>query len=289
MVTKWGILKGASEWLLPWLPAFEAGPDIIGSVPNLAYRLGFAIVRMILFNNNTKIPIAISFLLDSIDCRCSHFDGKTKILDRAYIIRKFINIARTIFIMVGNLPNFSHIDVLRCFLKFSKNTGRHELAKELGLGEGTVRTILDILKKKGMLGSTKKGHFLSSKGIAILDKISGCITAPKEAHSGSIYQEFKKSGVIVRGAGMPKEVYKLRDTAVKSGAEGAIILKFDGRLKAPEYESVDFSEMEKSFDMESGDLLVISFSGDRRHAENGALAIAAELSSFLKKFIKELE
>ena len=50
--------------------------------------------------------------------------------------------------MVGNTPNFSKYDVLRCFLRLEKEIGRQELAKELSLGEGTIRSILDILKKR---------------------------------------------------------------------------------------------------------------------------------------------
>ena len=59
--------------------------------------------------------------------------------------------------MVGNIPNFTKIDLLRCFVRLNKNIGRKELSKELGLGEGTVRTILNILKSKKLLDSTKKG------------------------------------------------------------------------------------------------------------------------------------
>ena len=66
--------------------------------------------------------------------------------------------------MVGNIPNFTKIDALRCFLRFNKNIGRQDLAKDLELGEGTVRTILEILKAKKLLDSTKRGHFLSKKG-----------------------------------------------------------------------------------------------------------------------------
>ena len=81
--------------------------------------------------------------------------------------------------MVGNTPNFSKIDILRCFLMFDKNIGRQELSRELEMGEGTVRTILDILKSKKLLDSTKRGHFLSKKGSEILSQIYERISMPK--------------------------------------------------------------------------------------------------------------
>ena len=48
--------------------------------------------------------------------------------------------------MVGNLSNFMRIDVLRCLLKIEKPISRLKLSEILELGEGTIRSILDILK-----------------------------------------------------------------------------------------------------------------------------------------------
>ncbi|MBI3034977.1 hypothetical protein HYY71_01520 [Candidatus Woesearchaeota archaeon] len=191
--------------------------------------------------------------------------------------------------MVGNIPNFTKIDVLRCFLRFNKNTGRQELARELELGEGTIRTILEIMKSKKLLDSTKKGHFLSKKGAEILDTIYGQISMPKSITTQTIYSGFKKVGVLVRNVSNLKELYKLRDIAVKSGAEGAIILRFDKRLYAPEsdYEQ-DYGELEKHFEFKDNDVLVVAFSSKNRQAENGSLAIAIELSEELKRFMDEI-
>ena len=72
-------------------------------------------------------------------------------------------------------------------------------------------------------------------------------------------------------------------------AEGALILKFDGKLYAPESDyGQDYKELEKHFGLENNDVLVIAFSNEKLFAENGALAIAVELNDFLKKFINEL-
>lgn len=190
--------------------------------------------------------------------------------------------------MVGNIPNFTKIDILRCFLKFNKNISRQELARELELGEGTMRTILEVLKSKKLLDSTKKGHFLSKKGNEILNQIYESISMPKNITTQSLYPNFKKIGVVVRNITNLKELYKLRDIAVKNGAEGAIILKFDDKLYAPESDyKQDYKELEKNFEFKDNDVLIIAFANEKRHAENGALAIATELSPLLKKFIRE--
>ena len=189
--------------------------------------------------------------------------------------------------MVGNIPNFTKIDVLRCFLRFNKNIGRQELAKDLELGEGTVRTILEILKSKKLLDSTKKGHFLSKKGNDALSQIYECISAPKSMAIKNIYPDLKKIGVLVRDVSSLKEPYKLRDIAVKNGADGALILRYEGKLYAPEsdYEQ-DYKELGGYFNFKNNDALIVAFSSEKRNAENGALAIAVELCSELKKFIR---
>ncbi|MBI1934986.1 hypothetical protein HYS31_00960 [Candidatus Woesearchaeota archaeon] len=191
--------------------------------------------------------------------------------------------------MVGNIPNFTKIDVLRCFLRLEKNMGRQELARELELGEGTVRTILEELKSKNLLDSTKKGHFLSRKGQDALKKMLDAISHPKLLEAENLYPEYRKIGVLVKKASNIQGLYKLRDIAVRNGADGAIILKFDGRLYAPESDfEQDYKEIEGQFDFKDNDTLIIAFSNARRQAENGALSIAIELSSELKSFINEL-
>ncbi|MBI2654308.1 hypothetical protein HYX02_05880 [Candidatus Woesearchaeota archaeon] len=191
--------------------------------------------------------------------------------------------------MVGNIPNFTKIDILRCFLKFGKNIGRQEIAKELGLGEGTTRTILGILKSKKFLDSTKKGHFLSRKGSEMLSQICESVSLPKIVAYDGVYPEFKKAAVLVRNVVNLKEAYKLRDVAVKNSAEGVLILKFKGRLYVPDFDhKQDYKELEKHFELKDNDVLLVAFSNDKRTAENGVLAVAIELNDTLKKFTNDV-
>ena len=190
--------------------------------------------------------------------------------------------------MVGNIPNYSKIDILRCFLRFNKKSGRQELSKELELGEGTIRTILQALKSRNLLDSTKKGHFLSKNGKELLEQINECIGMPRNLAISSFYPEFKKIGIVMKKYESLNEVYKLRDIAVKNGSEGALILKFENGLYAPESGfKQDYSEMEKGFALKNGDILIVAFSANNRNAESGALAVASELCKSLKKFINE--
>jgi DNA-binding transcriptional MocR family regulator len=191
--------------------------------------------------------------------------------------------------MVGNISNFSKYDVLRCFLRLEGRASRQELAKELGLGEGTIRSILDILKEKGFLDSTKKGHFLSEKGQAELEKMKKSVSETREFTLDRMYKDCIKFGIILKGARIGLETYKLRDAAVKSGAEGAVIFKYNNKLDAPGTEYINyFSDIEKIFSLEKDDVLVVSFAKDARHAETGAFAVSVELDNNIKNFIKEV-
>ena len=188
--------------------------------------------------------------------------------------------------MVGNAPNFAKIDILRCFLRINKNIGRKEIARELELGEGTVRTILESLKSKGFLASTKKGHFLSGKGSDALKTLHKSMSSPKSLNVHAIYPNFKKIGILVRKVSGLKELYKLRDVAVKNGADGAIILRFQDKLYAPDSDfQQDYDDLSKYFNFETGDVLIIGFSSRNRLAEIGAIAIAVEICESLQNFM----
>ena len=190
--------------------------------------------------------------------------------------------------MVGNIPNFTKIDILRCFLRLSKNVGRQELARELELGEGTMRSILNLLKSKSLLDSTKKGHFLSRKGKEKIDEILECVSIPRKMPFHDLYPEFKKIGIVVKNAQRLKDTYKLRDIAVKNGAEGAMILRFEKKLFAPDSDlKQDFYELEKFFELRNGDSLIIGFAEKNRNAESGTFSIAVEMKETLKKFIND--
>ena len=190
--------------------------------------------------------------------------------------------------MVGNASNYSKYDILRCFLRLEKNTSRKELASELNLGEGTVRSILGILKSNKLIGSGNKGHLLSNKGKNVMKSILKSISCPKSIKINEIYPGLIKIGIVARQAGKLNKPYKLRDIAVRNGAEGAIILKYGNNLYIPDsnYE-FDYSALEKNFNLKKGDALIAALSSGTPTAEKGALAIAAEIVAGLQKFIKE--
>ena len=190
--------------------------------------------------------------------------------------------------MVGNLPNFTKLEILKCFLRFRRKISRNELSRELGIGEGTTRTILNLLKEKGLLDSSKKGHFLSRKGKDMLDVIENEIEGPQKIKATKLFPDFKVNVILLKKNSEIRNTCKLRDLAVKEKAEGALILSYNGKLYTPESEhNKDFDDFESIFKLKNGDIIIISFAEREKHAESGCLAVASELNEELKSFLNQ--
>ena len=195
--------------------------------------------------------------------------------------------------MVGNIPSYVKTDIIRAFLLIKENISRNELVSKLSLGEGTVRTILNILKEKKLICSTKQGHSLTGKGNLFLKKTEA-ITLIKSANLDDFYPKLRKILILLKKPDKTVKIsFQQRDIAVKQGADGAVILKFDNKLYIPDAD-INFKEnykkaynkILKCFDFKKGDILIICFAGSLRNAENGALAIALSMSKELNDLIE---
>ena len=190
--------------------------------------------------------------------------------------------------MVGNLSNYTKLDILRCFLNIRNGTSRNEIVTSLDLGEGTVRTILDSLKNRNLITSTRNGHSLTYKGLSLLGKINSMVELKDAALDE--YKHLKKSAIRLRASSSKKE-YELRDIAVKNGAEAALVLRYDGsKLIMPNYNKKDYlyEELQNHFNLVKDDLVVVSMAKDKRWAEISNLAIAVETNYDFKKLFELL-
>src|SRR3989344_3559322 len=86
---------------------------------------------------------------------------------------KKIFIQNWIFCLNGRQSEKLHKNrYLKVLAQDRKPESRAELSRILDLGEGTVRSILDILKENNFLESNKNGHYLSPKGDNFVQKIT---------------------------------------------------------------------------------------------------------------------
>jgi hypothetical protein len=188
--------------------------------------------------------------------------------------------------MVGNLPNFTKIDILRCLLRIEKPVSRSYLKKSLGLGEGTVKSILLILKQKGLIKSGNKGHSLSKKGSFIISKIRGIIETKKIGQIG-ILPDKKIIALQIKNQKDIGKAYVLRDVAVKNGADGALILKYDKRLILCDSDyNAKLGNLESEFKLKKNYYIIMAYASSYKLAEHGALATAAYLNNYLKSILR---
>ncbi|MFH0835117.1 MAG: DUF4443 domain-containing protein [Candidatus Micrarchaeota archaeon] len=176
----------------------------------------------------------------------------------------------------GPKPSFHESDVARFLWKLrGGHKSRGALAKELGIGEGSVRTIIEFLKRAGMLEIMKRGCALTKKGkaeIAALGVKDARFVSATELSYGRrafaiVMKTRENSGLL------------WRDAAVKAGAEGATTLRIkDGKPDAgvPGFRlrTEDAEKIMAALDAAEGDSIVLGFGATALDAERGAWAAA---------------
>jgi len=190
--------------------------------------------------------------------------------------------------MVGNIANFMKIDLLRCLLRMEQPVSRAFLSKSLELGEGTVRSILDILKNQGLLESNNAGHYLSEKGNIIVKKIRDNIGI-KQINKIPMFPNKKIIAIKIKNPEKTVNVVALRDEAVKNGAEGAVILKYDKKLRFYDsYHKEDLSEIENKLELSKNNLAIVTYADSFKLAEYGAIAAAIRINNNLMSALHKL-
>ncbi|MEJ2295760.1 MAG: hypothetical protein P8Y23_13475, partial [Candidatus Lokiarchaeota archaeon] len=138
---------------------------------------------------------------------------------------------------------------LYIFGKYPRGIGRYRLGKELGLGSGTVRSLMDKLKKENInfievtnssskkeIDQKKKGHILTKKGLDFLRKFKKKIPLIEKVDYSilkSIIIESENISTfmcLVRGAADKiGNGVEQRDAAIKINGLGATCLIYDGQ------------------------------------------------------------
>ncbi len=184
----------------------------------------------------------------------------------------------------GPAPRFRRFHVWKALwtLYRASPIGRQRLTGALGLGEGSVRTIVNFLMKKGLVRADESGMRLTARGRRMVEE-AGFFLATVNARGLCVGE--CDVAVLVRGrAGKVRDGLKQRDEAVSAGAAGATTLVFrGGRILMPPETDLDAGypqlarQIRAAFELREGDVVVIGSAGDPRAAEDGALAAAVEL------------
>jgi predicted transcriptional regulator len=186
----------------------------------------------------------------------------------------------------GKAPHFIEAHIVKALMIISrKPIGRVSLSKALGLGEGSIRTLVKHLEKADLIETSREGIVLTRSGQKLVSnmksRVSEIIDIPRSALTVGAFNV----AVLVRGvADSVRAGLEQRDAAIKVGAQGATTLIFsNGRLSMPLTSEDVFRELPKIRELiisrltpKEDDIVVIGSAGDKPAAELGAIAAALE-------------
>jgi len=188
----------------------------------------------------------------------------------------------------GRAPSFTEAHVVKALeiIGGGEVVGRIKLSKELGLGEGTARTLVKHLKKEGIIKVSKYGIMLSEKGKKMFSDLKSTISEGMEVPPNPLTVGSFNIAVLVRGmAHKIKRGLEQRDTAIKAGSLGATTLIFSRkRLTMPSSKEDIFKGIPSIHDMlvsklgpKENDVIIIGSGENKPSAEIGARMAALEL------------
>jgi len=164
--------------------------------------------------------------------------------------------------------------------------GRGKLAKNLGTGEGTVRTIIKRLKDSNLIEISREGCRLTSFGRKLWEKFKRKIPKKVFLEKNEFSLAQYSVAVLVKGCGSKiRTGMKQRDAAIMIGADGAttIVVK-DKKLIIPRISDniakdypVAYKQIVKLLNPEQNDVVIVGTAKTREKAEYGALAAALTL------------
>ena len=190
----------------------------------------------------------------------------------------------------GPAPAFTHVDVTQAILTIGDESkiGRIELSRRLGIGEGTIRTIIKHLVQANIIEIAKGGCVLTKRGVKLYNSLRSKVSKVSIIDAKQLALDKVRAAVLVRHVGrLVKRGIEQRDAAIRAGATGACTLVFHGReFLMPMSESEEwslnsddllFQDLKNSFNPVEGDVIVLSSAPDRATADHGAMAAALTL------------
>ncbi len=187
---------------------------------------------------------------------------------------------------LGARPLYTEYHVRKALDLISKASfGRGMLGKELGLGEGSARTVVKILKSGGLIKTSKKGCELTKKGKVLLKKLQRRIIKISEIEARGLMGEHAVAVLVRNAASKVKHGVEQRDAAIMAGAAGATTIIYrGGKLHAPaigeDFEK-DYPQLAKKLlsipELRNNDAIVVGYADEETFAERGAEAAAHTL------------
>ena len=168
-------------------------------------------------------------------------------------------------------------------LSDGKRMGRKRLAEEVGVGEGSMRRIIDTLKEWGFILIKQTGITITKAGQAFLNQLP---IRPVSVNLGeAVVGEFQQAVLVLGAANKVVNGMEQRDMGIKVGGAGCttIVIR-DGNLMVPPDWNIDEKDPDLAYKIrkDSGitqsDALVVGGADSRTSAVEAA--VTAALSMF---------
>ena len=184
----------------------------------------------------------------------------------------------------GPSPTFTYPHVCSALLLVgdSRTVGRAQLSKRLGLGEGTVRTIIRHLTRAGLIRSTKTGCTLTPRGRSFYKRLRSKLSNTVKVNAGQLALDNASMAILVEGSALRvKQGIEQRDAAIRAGATGACtVLMKHGRLVMPQgphewkldLHDVLAQELITAFHPRDDDVIIIASANHETVAHYAAIA-----------------
>ena len=184
----------------------------------------------------------------------------------------------------GRPPAYSEAHALKALeiIGSRLGVGRQQLASEVCLGEGTVRTLIRRMRALDLVDVSRGGMTLTEKGRELVESLGGMLRSRAFPEHQITVGPVNHAVLIKRVASRVRRGIEQRDAALMAGALGATTLVLaGGRLMMPGMgEEVDPHVSELVFKIlspEEGDAIIIGSARTRVVAEIGALSASLKL------------
>ena len=166
-------------------------------------------------------------------------------------------------------------------LSSGKRMGRKRLADEIGVGEGSMRRILETLREWEMIQIKQSGITITRSGLGFLSEIP--LKVIDVDLGDSIVGDYIQSVLVFNVADKIQNGMQQRDAGIRVGATGCTTLVIrDGNLIIPPDWNMDVERPEiaknvRATGITDKDAIIVGSGNDQRTAMMAALTAAFEL------------
>ena len=182
----------------------------------------------------------------------------------------------------------AHIFKALQVIHINAKASRSLLTEEIGLGEGSIKTLVKHLKMNGLVITSKAGMTLTNKGKVLFSKLNEVMPAENDIEECSLTMGKFNHAILVKG--LAKDVgsgIEQRDAAIKIGALGATTLVFrdDKLFTSDKSHDMPIKDQKLTFVLveklqpENGDVVIIASAENKKIADLAAKKAALETIS----------